>query len=55
MKFVCFDSVSARVVPFIDAFGNEWAILDSRATAAKAVYAMNKAAGNPRRYRLQSL
>ena len=55
MTYICIDTLTAKVVPFIDACGREWATLESLALAARAIRGMNREAGDARRYRVETL
>lgn len=55
MKYICIDTLTAKVVPFIDACGRTWETLESLALAAKAVRGMNREAGDSHRYRVDTL
>lgn len=55
MKYICIDTFTGRIVPFVDTFGNHWAIAHTLHWAFQTIAEMNREAGCKTRYRVEAL
>lgn len=55
MKYICIDTFTGKIVPFVDTCGNPWNELLTLHWALRAIAGMNREAGCKTRYRVEAL